>query len=195
MLVEKNGVSARGKAEDKMMNHIMIDLETLGVSVHAPVIAISACEFDPATGKIGEQFYQQIDWASSVVNRKVDMSTIKWWMVQEDAARKEAIKDGMSVEQALTEFNSWLAADEAFFVWGNGAAFDISILETLYELYGAPVPWPFWDVRDVRTIVHLAEGIVPKPAFKTGTKHRAVDDAIHQAEYVSKMWQALAGGR
>lgn len=56
-------------------------------------------------------------------------------------------------------------------------------------------PWPFWNVRDVRTVVQLAEGLVKKPAAftKDAVAHNALDDCIFQVGYVSKMWQALRG--
>ena len=182
-----------------MHNHIMIDLETLGTSVNAPVISIGACAFDISTGKIDETtFYRRVDWASAVRGRKLDVATIKWWMEQSEDARREVLEPGDPIENVLTSFNDWIKPfaqeDGNVFVWGNGACFDITILETLYDLHDAPTPWQFWEVRDVRTIVHMADGIVKKPELSKGTAHHALDDAVHQAKYVSKMWQTLTSG-
>lgn len=80
-------------------------------------------------------------------------------------------------------------------VWGNGASFDCVILRNSYSLTGQPVPWQWWNDRDVRTIVELGKviGFDPKRdmPFK-GTRHNALDDAIHQAKYVSAIWKKLA---
>jgi len=78
------------------------------------------------------------------------------------------------------------------YVWGNGATFDISILEAAYRQRGIPIPWAFWNIRDVRTIAALAWPHVKKDHTEfVGVPHRALDDAKHQARYVSAMWQHL----
>lgn len=38
------------------MNHLMIDLETMGSGPYAPIISIGAVFFDPNTGAIGDDF-------------------------------------------------------------------------------------------------------------------------------------------
>ncbi|EOK2527909.1 3'-5' exonuclease [Escherichia coli] len=72
---------------------------------------------------------------------------------------------------------------------------DCVILRNSYSLTGQPVPWQWWNDRDVRTIVELGKviGFDPKRdmPFK-GTRHNALDDAIHQAKYVSAIWKKLA---
>ncbi len=42
-------------------------------------------------------------------------------------------------------------------VWGNGANFDIGILEHAYDQYQIEIPWEFWNVRDCRTIKDMYE--------------------------------------
>ncbi|EBO5570485.1 3'-5' exoribonuclease, partial [Salmonella enterica] len=53
----------------------------------------------------------------------------------------------------------------------------------------------WWNDRDVRTIVELGKaiGFDPKRDMPfEGTRHNALDDAIHQAKYVSAIWKKLA---
>lgn len=55
----------------------------------------------------------------------------------------------------------------------------------------------FYNERDVRTIVDLGQsiGFDPKRDMPfDGIKHDALADAIHQARYVSAIWQLLTGG-
>ena len=68
--------------------NLMIDIETLGVKTDAPVISIGACFFDK--DGIKEKFYAVLDVEQQIDSdlRKVDASTIKWWMGQEGAAKK-----------------------------------------------------------------------------------------------------------
>lgn len=181
----------------------MVDLETLGVTPSAPIIALGAVQFNPTTGEINEEgaFYERIDWGSACVGRTIDTSTIKWWMKQDDKARLEVIASGKTVKRTLDLFDDWwnetsntdVAHPRSQFVWGNGACFDVSMLESLYALHQRQVPWKFWDVRDVRTIVHMSKDIIEMPLFE-GVKHHAKADAIHQAKYVSTMWRTLTEG-
>lgn len=48
------------KEEDQPIDyvHVMVDLETMGKKHNAPIVAIGAVVFDPATGSIGESFYK-----------------------------------------------------------------------------------------------------------------------------------------
>jgi len=172
------------------MNHVMIDLETLGTKPNSVFIALGACQFEPSTGELGHSIYQRIDWNSAMQSELVvDADTIKWWMRQSDAARLELIEEGDQLNCALDVFKDWLTNNCK--VWGNGATFDISILEHAYK---HNAPWKYWNVRDVRTVVDLAHGIVEKDDINfDGTAHNALDDATHQAKYVSAMWQALKG--
>ena len=82
-------------------------------------------------------------------------------------------------------------------MWGNGAGFDNVILRSAYVACGLIVPWKHWNDRDVRTIVDLGRtllGFNPKKEMPfEGVRHCALDDAKHQARYVSAIIQQLAG--
>ncbi|MED8996081.1 3'-5' exonuclease, partial [Escherichia coli] len=55
-------------------------------------------------------------------------------------------------------------------------------------------PWRYTNDRDVRTIVQLGEavGFYAKNMIPfEDTPHNALDDARHQAKYVSAIWQKL----
>lgn len=176
------------------MTHIMIDLETLGTTADSAIISIGAVEFNPNIGEIDNinAFYTRVDWGSAMIRRTVNADTLQWWMKQSDDARKEVIKKGVTMNTALEQLTEWLPHDAI--VWGNGAAFDISMLEHAYQQRKMELPWKFWNVRDCRTIEALARGIVDKKEIaRSGTHHSALDDAIYQATYISKMWMALRG--
>jgi len=177
------------------MKHVMIDLETLGTSPQAPILSIGAVFFDPETGETGRTLHDKLDFESACEGRAIDPATVKWWLTQSEDARQALLEDfgtsQISALELLTEFLSVGAV-----VWGNGAVFDISMLEDLYRQHEMRIPWTFWNVRDVRTIVDCAEGIISKEDFEfEGVKHDALADAIHQAKYVSAMWQALRGDK
>ena len=181
------------------MNHLMVDLETMGNGPHAPVISIGAVFFDPNTGETGEEFSVNISLESSMRYRaRPDASTILWWMEQSEEARKSLTSNTQELPTALSWLSEFIIknANHKFVqVWGNGASFDCVILRNSYSLTGQPVPWQWWNDRDVRTIVELGKviGFDPKRdmPFK-GTRHNALDDAIHQAKYVSAIWKRVS---
>lgn len=175
-------------AKDKK-EHVMIDLETIGNDYDGIFTTVGACVFDPETGEIGKTFYEHVNWESAVeVGRTVTPDTIKWWMTQAEEARAEIVKTGLHINLVMHNLSAWMP-DHAV-VWGNGPTFDIGKLENAYGYYD--IPWKFYDVRCVRTIRDLAYGLVDRDSIPfEGVKHNAKDDAIHQAKYVSAMWQAL----
>lgn len=178
------------------LENIMIDLETLGTFMNAPVVTIGACYFDPMTGEIGETFYDRIDIADAMQSGSPDPETIRWWLKQDPAAQGELAKRGRSAPDVLNTLKAFYRKGQDAKVWGNGPTFDITMLDYQYNrVLKEKSPWPFWNVRDVRTVVHLAEGLVKRPAAFTKDKvaHNALDDCIFQVAYVSKMWRALRG--
>lgn len=179
------------------MQHVMLDLETFGTTPQCPVLSLGAVYFDPVTGNTGPSLYETIGFEDAFEGRYADPATIKWWLSQPDKAREALWNQEFPGTQdtLLGALQRFLTLDDVeVFVWGNGATFDISILEDLYRQNGMDIPWKFYNVRDVRTIVHLAKGIVDRDNYSfIGTKHNALDDAIHQVKYVSAMWRALRG--
>lgn len=180
------------------MQHVMIDLETMGCGLDAAIVAIASVQFDPATGQIGDMFYRDVTLGTAVrFGGRIDPSTVMWRMGQSDAARqafKGSQQGAVSLAQALEDFAMW--APYGAKPWGNGATFDLAILRPAYGRLGMETPWKFWDERDVRTIVEMgqAAGVDPKRDMPfQGTRHNALDDSLHQARYVSAIWQRLVG--
>jgi hypothetical protein len=178
------------------MQHLMIDLETLGNTPTAPIVAIGAVFFNPKTGELGAEFSATIDFESACERRTPDASTIKWWLVQSDDARAKVIRGKEEMYEGLhglmgfidNHSNAWAVKP-----WGNGATFDISMLEDCFKCYGMKAPWQFWNIRDVRTVVELGEmkGYTKDMVEFEGVPHVALDDAKHQARYVSLITQGL----
>jgi len=175
------------------MLNVMIDLETLGTSPDAPILSIGAVYFGPDTGELGNKLHLKLDFVEACKGRHIDPETVKWWMSQSDDARAALLQSSTEGKHsALYHLDRFLAKMGGVKVWGNGATFDISMLENLYRQLGMETPWKFYNVRDVRTVVAMAEGIIDRSDFPfEGVKHDALADAIHQAKYVSAMWQML----
>lgn len=183
------------------MNHVMLDLETMGQGNNAAIVAIGAVFFEPTTGEIGDTFYRKIDLESAAQYGEIDPNTVLFWLKQSDEARAEITSnDTVELKHAIVDFSVWLHAKceriNNRVVWGNGSSFDNVILSNAFKAVGYEKPWAFWNDRDVRTVVELGrtlKGFDPKRDMPfTGTAHNALDDAIHQAKYVSAIYKALA---
>lgn len=183
------------------MNNVMLDLETVGQGSNAAIVALGAVEFDIATGATAFEFYAVIDLKSSLAfGEPIDASTFEWWMQQDTAARQIFFNDErQELNLVLDNFTEWLhkIGKDTIRVWGNGDDFDNVILQNAFKTTGyRDAPWPHYANRNVRNMVDLGLdllGINPKHDLPfEGTRHNALDDAKHQAKYVSYIYQALA---
>lgn len=184
------------------MNHVMIDLETLGKNKNAPIGSIGAVFFEPETGELGEKFYCRVDFDDDMKNGAIpDGDTIKWWLKQPTEARVELVSDdAIHLWDAVNKFSDWLTdnADDLnkVKVWANSPSFDCVILSAAFERAATEIPWNFWNERDVRTIKAIGLSIMDMGRF-LGTaeiidvKHNALDDAVNQAQMVSAVWQKI----
>ncbi|EGT0677863.1 MULTISPECIES: exonuclease [Citrobacter] len=181
--------------------HLMVDLETMGSGPDAPIVSIGAVFFAPSTGTTGAEFYQVVSLDSSMsFGMKPDASTIQWWLKQSSEARSAILVDGAmglrEVLELLADFIVENAANGSHTVqlWGNGCSFDNVILRRAYALTETPFAVPFWNDRDVRTMVELGKSVGINPRFDIpfeGDMHNALSDARHQVKYVSAIWQHL----
>ena len=171
------------------MEHLMLDLETLGTEQDCPVLSIGAVKFDPRSGQLGEQFYEVLDIQEQFdAGRKMSASTFIWWMKQGDDARRAIHTPAGRAHAAdivLDKFARYFSGST--YIWSNGAGFDVPIIEDMMRQYKVTIPWKFWDIRDTRTAGHLA-GV---RLAKQGVAHNALDDAISQANWIHQCYQKL----
>lgn len=166
--------------------HVMLDLETMGNTPDAPIVAIGACRFDK-NGVSWDTFYRKITLQSSVdAGAKIDASTVLWWLQQEAEARAELYSgDFVDEWDALCDFANWINVHgDVDGIWGNGAAFDNVILAQGFRRHRQNAPWPFWKDRCYRTIKSLSDVEMKRE----GTHHNALDDAISQAKHLIAIW-------
>lgn len=160
--------------------HCMLDLETMDNGNRAAIIAIGAAMFSKH-GVHDETFYAQVALDSSVnQGLEMDTSTVLWWLQQSDAARAAFVgnEKAASLPTVLNDFAIWLEKFGDVQMWGNGAAFDNTILSAAYRKCGQNQPWKFWNDRCYRTMKSLFPDV---PCARFGTHHNALDDARTQA--------------
>ena len=176
----------------------IVDLETGGTKPGAAIFSIGAVLVDLNTSDVTQFFYKRIDIDSACKHGLLELSTMNWWAEQSASARAEALgdeqPDRMDFYDALEEFAQWYKLSGSETIWGNGATFDISLIEHFLLKFEIPIPWNFWDVRDVRTMIHLVGRDLRDQVPFDGIPHHALHDAAHEAKYTSLMWQRARAG-
>ena len=173
------------------MQHVMLDIETLGTNSYAPILSIGAVKFDPNDGLPNNGSRSRDRWEcfhvgielDSCLRRglKPDAKTIEWWF---DPARADAREAMIKLEKvdilaALDGFESWIIPGTC--IWGNGSDFDNVILANAYKVCDRDTPWDFRHNRCFRTFKSLALDIML--SRHPGVYHSALDDAKFQVEW------------
>jgi hypothetical protein len=177
----------------KMANDIMVDIESLDTSPNCVILTIGAVRFDPRGMGIVERLELRptIDEQTEKYNRVINEDTLRWWGEQSPEALDEAMGDRDRVS-----FNDCMEALYKFCwnrraVWSNGASFDIVAMESAWRNLGMRIPWPYYTVRDTRTLYEVAGVSLKDKKYGTSTTHKAVEDAEHQAIVVQDAYRKL----
>lgn len=176
------------------MNHVMVDLETLGQTPGCAILSIGAVAFDPYTSELGPEFYEVVNTRSCFdAGLKQDESTVNWWKTQKAEAAAvldEARESKVLLAEALSRFRSYLQKFglRDIRVWGNGSDFDNAILACCYKSINQNLPWRFYNNRCFRTLKNIRSVVEP---VRQGTYHNALDDAKHQARHALALMETL----
>lgn len=173
------------------MNHVMVDLETLGTAADSVIMSIGAVRFDLDSDKIDDAgFYRSISVESNLdYKRRIQEDTLIWWLKQSAAAQAVFNEPKETLQTALCEFSDWLG-DNSAFMWSMGADFDLPMIAHAYHQIIVDVPWKFWNSRCARTYKGLPQAknvSVPR----LGTHHNALADAIYQAQLMQAIQREL----
>lgn len=183
--------------------HIVLDLETMGTKQDAAIIEIGMVIFNhtglDGTANVLEQWSSAIRLESSMkYGGTADAGTITWWMDPDRSEARDTLLVGsqMSLPSALnvvaTKILDYSRLEPKPLIWGNGVNFDNAILKSAYERLDVKVPWGFRQDADFRTLKLLYKDAVPEPAF-VGTPHIALDDARHEAVWLSQILKYIYG--
>ena len=169
-------------------HHLMCDLETAGLPPDGAILSIGCCFFNMETQEIGPTFKKNVNLATAVRDGgTMNPGTFCWWLRQSDEARKNVLADTYDIRQVLTEFGDFIrthSREQDILIYGNGAEFDVTILNSAYLRAGIPVPWRPFSARCFRTIRHMFPSIEYNPEKKPGVAHDSLDDAIFQAKHL-----------
>ena len=177
-----------------MANDIMIDIESLNTTPDCVILTIGAVLFDPRGSGILDKIELRptIEDQTEIFNRSINDDTLRWWGTQSEAAQEEALgdRDRISFKECMEKLYKFCWNRRA--VWSNGAPFDLVVMEHAWRQVSDkpnPIPWPFWSVRDTRTLYDIA-GVKLKDGGHV-TSHKAVEDAERQAIVVQQAYMKL----
>lgn len=176
------------------MQHVMIDLETLGTSSDAVILSIGAVKFDLDSDQLDDAaFYASISIDSNLAaGRKINEATLLWWLKQSPAAQAVFFEDKQALPAALDSFAEWFeAGSTSKYIWSNGADFDIPMIAHAFRSLEWEAPWQFYDSRCVRTYKNLPGA--KNVRVENATKHNALSDAIAQVRLVQAIQKKIGG--
>lgn len=176
------------------MRDVMLDLETFGLKPGHIIRSIGAVEFDITTGKLGDEFYINIDEFSCItLGMTRDQGTVDWWNKPENAgAQAQLLVDVVPVLVACNQFAAFFRNTGAQFIWSQGSNFDGVLLEATMARAGCTVPWKYHSALDTRTAYRMAK-FDPWAIKRDGVHHNALDDAKHQVVCVHQSWLKIHG--
>jgi exodeoxyribonuclease VIII len=182
-------------------NHLMFDIETIGLTADSTVIAIALALFDPATGEVGTErcYLPPTDGQGGTVC----FDTIKWWMKTNPElfssylSRHPGVGVPKDWEEIADEISALISLHNVDTIWCNGIDFDIPILAAAFERTTATNPlaaFSYKQRRDLRQWKFAAEqGGWEQPVRPTtSVRHEALSDVIWQCNVACNLWNFLS---
>ena len=170
------------------MENLMIDLEALGKDM---IVQIGAAYFD-WEGNVGSKLLINVDLHSLIeIGASFGYGEIKFWL--EHANQITWLDNTVHIKNAWKELKRF--CKDAKEVWSH--YYDVMLLERTAELLESKMPFHFRRWRDIRTLTSLGMQLgLYKYKRKKGEdpkNHNALDDAIYQIEYVTKVYRKMEG--
>lgn len=182
-----------------VLDEAMIDLETMGTGPNAAIIQIGIVGFTFSDGGYvappgGPAIQIDVDLNDAIAKGGVvTLETVKWWQ-ERGGLKLDFIQP---VEHALDLVDRFFAENPAIdIVWAKGPHFDIAILEGYYQRLNRKCPWKYNRVRDMRTLVELADVLATwweDPQRHEEVAHQATADCYSQIETCVAAYNALSG--
>lgn len=177
---------------------VVIDIETLGRKPNSIILSIGAVGIDFRSYAMDKGIHVNIDPEEcEFYGLEREGETVRWWKNQSDVAKKRTMdpKTRITLKAALQALTDYIYArcgkGRTYEVYSCGTDLDISILCNAYLAVGLTPPWPFWAVRDFRTLREWFP-MVNAPVKNTGC-HDALNDATYEAHHLLAIWKHVHG--
>ena len=182
--------------------HLMVDFETLDTTPTTVLVSAGAVFFN--NRKVLKSAYWELELDSQLAaGRTVREDTLRWWFSQSKEAQAPLHPKGPQEKENMVDLAEFVQDFLLFCelaindhktnwkgvnIWGNGASFDVPIIEDILRSQGRAIPWAFWNIVCFRTFNKLTKCL--KLIEREGVHHNAMDDAIYQAETCIAYWES-----
>lgn len=183
------------------LNHLMVDVETLGTTADTTIIAIGIVLFNPETGAIGPKrcYLPPIEGQGGTVS----FDTIRWWLDKNPTLFAQYMRSSPEVgtpkdwDGISEDIAALISAHEVDTIWANGIDFDIPILSAAFERTASSNPldaFGYRQRRDMRQWKFAAShsGWEDSERPQDLTAHDALSDAVWQCRVVCSLWAFLS---
>lgn len=181
--------------------HLVVDIETLGISIPTPILTLGYVILDFAGQTINPVTTGLIHFDPLQCAGTPEAATVLWWKQQSAEARHEAFEETPDADP-LGMFENLFKCYRFDYLWGKSPDFDFGHMAAQLKAVGHEVPWNYWQLRDIRTVEGFGiqyQGLHPifqEFQFLTGmhkTAHSALDDAINEAATLAGAVLQIAG--
>lgn len=172
--------------------HIVVDIETLGVSPGCGIWDIGAVVVVPAEPSTTDPDRFGMTADPSTTGLDIDSATVSWQMFKNKNNYELAKLSANTESGILIEFLNWLNVIRQEYpgkkvtFWSQGH-FDFPILEAAFKAYGWQVPWKFWECMDLRTVEYWYGKKLPKDS----DSHSAIVDAVRESEMLINLMKFI----
>lgn len=188
---------------------LMMDIESLALGPRPVVTQLALLGYEIDLDELlFDQYYQYLPIEPQqqiIPPRKIQASTIAWWMKQSDEAREKFEQSsGDDFEDLVAAIRGFIATfnrltnngTRNYELSAKGPQFDVVAIETLILELGLEIPWKHDRVTDLRTDLRRAR-INPKnvPQPKGTIPHNGYWDARWQIDQWLEARKVRVGGR
>jgi exodeoxyribonuclease VIII len=170
------------------MQHMMIDIETMGGAPDGALVAIGARLFTREGCTKGFEVYINPRLAATIGN--VSTQTMDWWAKQDAEVYAKVFGGQIVPADAALKFLQFVKEHKPATVWAYPPQFDILTMQYWFKRVNLEWPFHYRDERCARTMRAWGEsyGIDFKDCYE-GSKHLPLDDATSQAKVIQRVMQ------
>ena len=194
---------------------IIYDFETLGQNQRKSVVlSLAALPFTEARFTSDNPYtYEELLYSTKFIkfnaqeqvgkySRTIDKSTLEWWSKQPAEARKQLAPSDKDV--SIVELYPFIMdlvdkPQDVKKVYTRGNTFDPIFLESLLENIGQKDPFPWWTVRDTRSMIEgmaygsgLSNQFIPEGLEKAFVKHDPTHDVVMDVMRIQSLALAIS---
>lgn len=174
------------RLSDAPMTDVMVDIETTGTNpAYGGMIQLAAIKFNYDTGEIGAAFNRCL---SLPPGRFWEDDTRQWWGKQKPSILQSILARAEDPKTVMEDFLRYAAEGQPLRFWSKPLSFDWPFIASYCAQFGFPMPFRFWEARDMRSFIAGLRGcpnnVDMDHVTLAGDAHNALYDCALQLKQV-----------